>query len=181
MTRYISILRGINVGGKRIISMSDLKQLYAGAGFCNLKTYIQSGNILFDSPSDATDLELATQIEKLIFEAYQFEVPVIIRTITALQEALSENPFYQPQETNIEQLHLTFLKHYPTPEALITMENIDFAPDRFKISGNNVYVYCLNNYSDSKLSNQFFEKKLKVPATTRNWKTVVKLLELGTC
>ncbi|MBL4624122.1 MAG: DUF1697 domain-containing protein [Flavobacteriales bacterium] len=180
MTRYISILRGINVGGKRKILMADLKPLYEVLGFSNVNSYIQSGNIIFDSNTKESQKELGQKIEQVINKAYGFDVPVIIRTVQEIEDAIAVNPYLKKQEVDIERLHLTYLADIPSLEKLAQLKDIDFSPDKFEIIGNDVFIYCSGKYSDSKLTNKFFESKLKITATTRNWKTVNKLIEIAT-
>lgn len=179
MTRSIAILRGINVGGKRIIRMEDLKSMFQEIGLENVETYIQSGNVLFDSKKDKSDSEIQELIEQAIFKKYGFEVPVIVRSVKELHEAVNNNPFYNEKSENIERLHLTFLKETPTSENLEKTESYNYEPDKFVIREKQVFIYCQGKYHQTKLNNNFFEKKLKTSATTRNWKTVLKLIELG--
>ena len=176
MTKYIAILRGINVGGKRKILMADLKELFSEIGFADIQTYIQSGNVIFNTKRKDDNIELANKIEQSIAKNYDFKVPVIVRDVEELNEAISNNPFFE--KNDIERLHLTFLKEVPETEKLDKIKTYDYSPDKFEIKDKNVFVYCSGKYSDSKLTNKFFESKLKVLATTRNWKTVLKLLEL---
>jgi len=179
MTKKIAILRGINVGKKRRILMADLILLFENLGFTNIKTYIQSGNIFFTTKRKVDSIELADIIENTITEKYGFEVPVIIRSADELEAAIKTNPFYQSEATDIKQLHLTFLKELPAKENLLQTETYNFEPDQFAINNKEVFVFCNGKYHKSKLTNNFFERKLKVAATTRNWKTVLKLLELA--
>lgn len=179
MTKYIAILRGINVGGRRKILMANLKELFSELGFTDIKTYIQSGNVIFNSKGKDDDIILGNKIEQSISKNYDFEVPVIVRTSNELNEAISKNSFLEKNKVDIERLHLTFLKEVPETSKLETIKTSDYSPDKFKIIDKNVFVYCSEKYSDSKLTNNFFESKLKVSATTRNWKTVLKLSELS--
>lgn len=178
MTRYISILRGINVGGRRKILMTDLRDVYQKLGFINITTYIQSGNVIFDCKKAVEAKKLEDKIQKAIFDTYGFEVPVIIRSVNEIEHSILNNPFLGSNE--IERLHLTFLKETPDTINLEQINEYSFAFDDFKIMDKNVFIYCSGKYSDSKLTNTFFEKKLKVSATTRNWKTVNKLFEIAT-
>ena len=180
--KYISILRGINVGGKRKILMKDLKELYQNLGFLYVKTYIQSGNVIFEK-DDLNKKEISKKLEKAVFENYNFEVPVIIRTIEELQRIQSLNPFIKLEEDKnlIDNLYLTFLKETPTTEDIKEAKQIELkTADRFEIIENNIFIFCEGKYHTSKLTNNFFEKKLKTKATTRNWKTIQKLVELLT-
>lgn len=178
MNRRIAILRGINVGGKRKILMADLKSLFNKMKFSNIHTYIQSGNVIFDLKKEIDNRNLGYKIEKAIEEEFGFEVPVIVRTPQEIEVAINQNPFYN-DDTDIVHLHLTFLNEKPTEENQENADSYNYQPDKFKILKNNVFIYCEGKYHQSKLTNNFFEKKLKVNATTRNWKTVLKLKELS--
>ncbi len=176
MNTKIAILRGINVGGKRKILMADLRTLCETLGWDNVQTYIQSGNIIFTA--DAENKVLENKLEKAIAENYGFDVPVIVRNADDFQRMVNKNPFYN-NDVDISHLHLTILKQQPTAENTDHIQMYNFEPDRFEIDNQAVFVYCAGKYHQSKLTNNFFEKKLKVGATTRNWKTVLKLVELS--
>ena len=176
MNRKIAILRGINVGGKRKILMADLKSLCEKLGWKNVNTYIQSGNLIFDS--NKQNVELENVLEKVIKEQFEFDVPVIVRSSKEFQTAIDKNQFYS-KDADINQLHLTFLKEKPTDENVEKTLIYNYEPDKFKIVDKDVFIFCSGKYHQSKLTNNFFEKKLNVGATTRNWKTVLKLQELS--
>jgi uncharacterized protein (DUF1697 family) len=178
MNRRIAILRGINVGGKRKILMADLKSMFEKLNFSNVQTYIQSGNVLFDLNEEIENTKLALNIELAIKDNFGFEVPVIVRTPEEINTAINLNPFYK-DETDIVHLHLTFLNEEPTAQNQENAASYNYEPDKFEIRGKDVFIYCAGKYHQSKLTNNFFEKKLKVNATTRNWKTVLKLQELN--
>ncbi len=176
MGKFISILRGINVGGSRIVPMKELKSLYEEMGFKNVITYIQSGNVIFEANKLSN---LPDKIEKKIKEKFQLEVPVIIRSVDEMRNAISANPFIKQKGIDISKLHITFLAEAPKKTEMENIKKYDYSPDKFIVLDKEVYLYCPNGYGTSKLSNSFFENKLKVKATTRNWKTVKKLAELG--
>jgi uncharacterized protein (DUF1697 family) len=178
MTTYISILRGINVSGQKKILMADLQMLYEKLGFKNITTYIQSGNIVFDTDKK-TQTQLEQSIHKAIAQHYTFEVPVMVRTAEDMQKVVMTNPFLKIKGIDVAKLHVTFLSDRPAASELKVIESFDYAPDQFKIIGQEVFLYCPESYGETKLSNNFFEKKLNVTATTRNWKTVNKLVELA--
>jgi len=179
MNTKIAILRGINVGGKRKILMVDLKLLFEDLGFINITTYIQSGNVIFNSETKLTDIQITEKIENAITNKYGFTVPVIIKSIKEIEESIIENPFYQKDNQDINKLHLTLLKEQPTSENQMKTESYNYEPDKFAIKGKNVFIFCKGKYHQSKLTNNFFENKLKVSATTRNWKTILKLVKLS--
>jgi uncharacterized protein (DUF1697 family) len=178
METKIAILRGINVGGKRKILMADLKKMLQDMGYQNIQTYIQSGNLIFEVNEKLENKEITQKIENTILEKFNFEVPVIILSSDEIENAIRNNPYYKTN-TDINKLHLTFLNEEPEKDKKEEIESFDFAPDQFKIIGKNAFIYCKDSYHKSKLTNNFFEKKLEVKATTRNWKTVLKLWELS--
>ena len=176
---YIAILRGINVGSGRKVPMADLKVLLTKLGLKNIQTYIQSGNVIFELANPETINALEERLHQSISEAFGFDIPVILRTGQDMKESIASNPFLQEKDADVEKLHLTFLKETPSPEALEKIKMFQYLPDHYEIIGNDVFVFCENGYGRTKITNDFFERKLKVPATTRNWKTVMKLLELS--
>lgn len=179
MKTYVAILRGINVSGKNKILMADLKILFEKLSLQNVQTYIQSGNVIFNSVEKITDSEIAKRIEKAIDETWNFKVPVIVFTADELKTAIENNPFVSENNIDKDKLHVTFLSEKPASEELRKIEGFDFSPDRFIIKAKQVYLYIPGSYGETKLSNKFFENRLKVTATTRNWKTVNKLLEIA--
>lgn len=156
--------------------MADLKLMCEKLGLKNVRTYIQSGNLIFNS--DKPNSELENDLEKAITEKYGFDVPVIVRTEKELENVINSNPFSN-KDVDINQLHLTFLKEKPTKENLEKILTFNYEPDKFKIEDKDAYLFCAGKYHKSKLTNNFFEKQLKVGATTRNWKTIMKLSELS--
>ena len=179
MKTYISILRGINVSGQKKIIMSDLKVLFESLGFNSVTTYIQSGNVIFKNDQKLSDLDLAKKIETAILKKYDFTVPVIIRSGEEIGKVVSMNPFLKEKNINLEKLHVTFLSEIPNETNLDNLKGMNYSPDRFTILGKEVFLYIPESYGNTKLSNNLFENKLKVTATTRNWKTVNKLFELA--
>lgn len=175
MQSFLSILRGINVGGQRKIKMDDLKKLYETLGFQAIQTYIQSGNIVFQAESDEN---LAEKIEIAIQQQFGFEVPVLVRTRLELAKTVADNPFLSKSDMLVDKLHVTFLNQKPSALLVEKINALDFQADRFRIIERDVYIYCPESYGNSKLTNSFFETKLKTKATTRNWKTVNQLLDM---
>lgn len=179
MTPYISILRGINVGGKRKILMADLKALYERIGLTNPLSYIQSGNVLFEVDDKQTPASYAQAIKDAIAEQYGFDVPVIVRSVEAWNKAIAQSPFTQNPDIDITQLHMVALAEVPDKGLVAAIKERDFGLDVFEVIDDNVYLCINGKFHQSKLSNNLFEKKLNVAATTRNWKTVLKLAELA--
>ena len=177
--KYISILRGVNVSGQKKINMLELKSLYVSLGFNNVVTYIQSGNVIFDS-SDKDIPGLKSKIEGAINKQYKFHVPVDIRTRLELKNIIKNNPFGPVDlATDGTKVLVTFLCSKPTKTDISNLHKYVVSPEKLAVKGTEVYLYCPNGYGKSKLSNNFLEKKLSVAATTRNWKSVYKLYELA--
>ena len=178
MTKHIALLRGINVGGKRKVLMADLKILFSKLGYTNCITYIQSGNIIFDTDGQKNNSQLAETIQKAILDHYQLKVPVMVRKLNEWMQTIKENPFFNNSSISIDRLHLTLLDKNPEEELISKLRTMDLGSDEFVVIGQDVFICCEGKYSQSKLTNTLFEKKLDCQATTRNWKTVLKLSEL---
>jgi uncharacterized protein (DUF1697 family) len=180
MPTYISMLRGINVSGQKQIRMHDLKTLYEILGFGNVITYIQSGNVIFNTDLNLPVWKLSLKIENAISEKYTFNLPVILRTTVEMKAIINANPFVKDVAKSPGKLYITFLEEKPQLTLLEKINPLEFLPDRFIIQEREIYLNCSSGYGTTKLSNKFFENKLQVKATTRNWNTVNKLLELAT-
>jgi uncharacterized protein (DUF1697 family) len=176
--RYIAILRGINVGTGRKVPMADLKKLCGNLGLLNVQTYIQSGNLVFEWSQSESISELETRLQKAFSESFGFDIPVLVRTAEEWATSIAQNPFLKEENVDIDRLHLTCLKEIPSPELLEKIKTFQYLPDRYEIIAKDVFIFCAAGYGTSKLVNSFFESKLKTPATTRNWKTVMKLYEM---
>ncbi|GAA5222477.1 DUF1697 domain-containing protein [Membranihabitans marinus] len=178
MKKYLAILRGINVGGHRKILMADLKDLFSDLGYTDIQTYIQSGNVIFGVSQDKSESQLAGEIAEGITKKYGYDVPVIVRSATSFIKDADANPFIKDPNYDIGRLHWTILNEIPNEEYIDQMDTWPLNQDEIHIVGNNVFLQCEGKYSQTKLTNQWIEKKLKVSATTRNWKTVVKLISM---
>jgi uncharacterized protein (DUF1697 family) len=178
MQTYIAILRGINVSGKNMIKMPELSALFEALGVKNVKTYIQSGNVIFqDKQKDTADFEKTLQ--QKIKERFGYNVPVMVKAKEYIEQVISDNPFVKNNDTDISKLHVTFLSEKPEKTNLDKIKTEQYIPDEFKIIDEAIYLYCPTGYGNTKLNNNFFENKLKVTATTRNWKTVNELMNLA--
>jgi uncharacterized protein (DUF1697 family) len=175
MHTYISVLRGINVGGHRRILMSDLIKLYEELSLKNISTYIQSGNVVFSANEEISTRELSKIIEHKIAERFGFDVPVIVRTFEQLQQIIRMNPFLERKMGDPEKCYVTFLSEIPGKKEFEAISTIEFKPDEYIIIDQDIFLYIPDRYSDTKLSNDFFERNLHVKATCRNWRTVVAL------
>jgi uncharacterized protein (DUF1697 family) len=175
---YISLLRGINVGGQKKIKICELQVLYESLGFNQVKTYIQSGNLVFNS-----DINNAEEIEKLIEEkikeVFNLNVSVIVRTRNEFKQIIQRNPFLKEKASERDKLHVTFLLNIPNDQSVRKLNLVKDKDEDYKVIGKEVYLYCPNGYGRTKLTNSIFEAKLNVKATTRNWMTVNKLSKIA--
>jgi len=175
MKTYIVLLRGVNVSGKNIVKMAVLKAILIDNDFKNVTTYIQSGNIILSS--DLGKDVVVTKVQQLINDHFQLQIAVFCLDLQEMEVALKNNPFTENIEPN--KLFFTFLNEEPAADLLADLEKIDFATDQFKVIDKVLYFYLPNGMSNSKLNNNFFEKKLKVTATGRNLNTIHKLIDLA--
>ncbi|MEO2078572.1 MAG: DUF1697 domain-containing protein [Bacillus sp. (in: firmicutes)] len=175
MTIYIALLRGINVGGHNIIKMADLRQLLEKMGLQKVKTYIQSGNVLFDAEQDAT--LLTQQVEEEIKNTFGFPVPVILRTAEELEQIIKNCPYSIDSLNEGESVQLAFLADEPSQDKIDNLQGFKSELDECQIVGKEVYLFFRQSIRDSKLATQL--PKLGVPATVRNWKTVLKLAAMA--
>ncbi len=178
MNSYISILRGINVGGRRKILMKDLKDLYLSLGFENVITYIQSGNVYFSSSTDMLEHEIEFAVQKAIYTAFGHDVPVIVRNTDRFIAMINNNPFIISSNYDINSLYLTFLKNRPIKQNIDRLNKVNTSPDCYRLINSDIYIQIKGKSQDSKFTNNFFESKLRVKATNRNWKTIMKLHEI---
>ncbi len=176
MPTYISMLRGINVAGHNMIKMEALSKMYGALGFKNVRTYIQSGNVIFEAPS-TDDEKLADKIEKKIESMFGFHVQVAIRTKEEIGSIIKKNPLAKGKD--IGWLHVTFLSDVPKDPPLAAIMKVKDKAEEIALVGKEVYLFCPNGYGRSNLNNNFLEKKLGVSATTRNWNTVNTLFEMA--
>lgn len=180
MNTYIALLRGINVGGHKKIKMADLKETLIAAGFKNVVTYIQSGNVVFKDASEDMGM-LQKKIKSAIKKRFGFEVTVVVITQDMLQDILLRNPFAEKLKNGlIEEKKMYFMmlcKSYDV-SAVQELSAISFDLEEFVITKNVIYLFAANGYGKTKLNTNFFEKKLKCETTTRNLRTMNKLLDL---
>jgi uncharacterized protein (DUF1697 family) len=177
MGAYVAMLRGINVGGRNRVKMADLEALFAGLGHSDVVTYVQSGNVVFRSASKSA-AALPTAIEERITRDLGLAVTVLIRSKAELDKVTAANPFLAGG-ADLTKLHVTFLAAKPDAALVKAVAEFRAEPDEFRIAGREVYLHCPAGYGNTKLNNTFWEKKLGVGATTRNWNTVTKLTELA--
>lgn len=177
MSTYVSLLKGINVGGHKIIKMTALKSLYERLGFEQVKTYIQSGNVIFKS--NETNLsKLEHEIEKEILLDFGFGVSVQVIPSNDLISAHRQNPFLEKGVDDFTKLCVTFLNDPQDTNSFCTIIIDPESGEEYAVKGKVIYLFFPNGYGQAVHINSWFETKFNTKATTRNWKTVCKLVEL---
>ena len=174
---YIALLRGINVGGKNRLPMKELVALFVEAGCEDVRTYIQSGNVVYRGGPPGGE-ELSSVISASILERFSYRVPVIVRTARELQEVVRANPFVRAG-AETDKLHFMFLADLPASELVDALDPDRSPGDEFAVLGREIYLHCPNGVARSKLTNSYFDSRLSTTSTSRNWRTVGKLLELA--
>lgn len=177
MTTYIAILRGINVSGAKTIKMEALRITFQKLDFENVVTYIQSGNVVFNSVENNT-MQLVDKIAAAIQTDFGFDVLVIVLSAAELQSIFKNNPLNDGTRDTAF-LHVTFLAEKPAAFNFSEIEARKQGDEAIVIDGKAVYLYCPHGYGKTKLTNTFLESKLKVAATTRNWRTTCELLRMA--
>lgn len=180
MNTYLALLRGINVSGKKIIKMEALRMLFEREGFTDVKTHIQSGNVIFRTKPTSKQ-QLASQIEKMIHTEYGFDVTVFVLEEKQLEKAIDNMPFVggrEPEGAGSKKLYVTFLSEIPAKENFEKLMQAPIGDDLIELENDVLYFKLESKASESKLSNNLIENKLKVKATTRNWNVALKLFDL---
>jgi uncharacterized protein (DUF1697 family) len=176
--RYIALLRGINVSGHNRIKMAELKGLFESLEFKSVKTYVQSGNVIFDYES-TDSMILTDEIERKINAVFGFFVKTFILTVDDLENIVKRNPFAGEPNIEIDKLHITLLTDIPEINKVLSLDLKKEEDEKFLIIERCVFLYCPNGYGRTKLNNTIFERKFKTICTTRNWKTINYLLEMS--
>lgn len=177
MPIYVSMLRGINVGGHKQVKMDKLRSSLEALGLEQVRTYIQSGNVVFKTLK-TSPLALSRKLEARILEDFGFSVSVISRTVDEVGNTIANNPFLNQPGIDPEKLHVAFLSESPAPAALKKLAELTLAPDQSRCRGKEVYLYFPNGVSGSSLWKHPLHRVLSVEATMRNWKTVNTLHQM---
>lgn len=176
MTTWIALLRGINVSGQRKVPMAQLRSMHEGLGHTDVATYIQSGNVVFGADTDSA--ALTTAIEDAITAGFGFTVPVVVRTAAEFRDAAAGNPFADAG-ADLQRVATAYLGAVPAPDRAEAFDPEAHAPDVCMLDGRQVHLFCPSGFGRTKLTNTYLERQLGVAATTRNWRTITKLLELS--
>jgi uncharacterized protein (DUF1697 family) len=170
--RYVGLLRGVNVGGKNIVAMSELRSVVESLGHTNVSTFIQSGNVIFTTSRPVTSKSLESAIEK----QFDIDITVVLRTAPELASVVKANPF---ADVDTSKLHVGFMATKPSAADVSKLDGDQFAPEEFVVHGTELYLHLPNGMGRTKLPG-YLDRRLKVPTTVRTWKSVTKLVELAT-
>jgi uncharacterized protein (DUF1697 family) len=176
MQSWIALLRGINVGGHNKVPMAELREACGQAGFRDVATYIQSGNVVLraEGPAGA----VAARLRTLVAERFDCDVPVVLRSSGALEKVASSNPFLG-QEVDEKELHVGFLLEEPSASRLADLPDQPPGPETFRVAGADVYLHYPRGIGGSKLTTAWLDRAFGTTITVRNWRTVNKLVEMG--
>ncbi|HUH27633.1 DUF1697 domain-containing protein [Gelidibacter sp.] len=174
MPKLIALLKGINVGGHKKVAMAELRQLLTKEGLKNVQTYIQSGNVIFDSIDDVKKIE--DRIQEVIYSHFGFEVLVIVKTRDEIQSVFSACPFSNEKK---EKSYFIIFDKIPSIELIKEVSKIAYENEEFVIKEKCLYFYSPLGYGQAKFSLNAFERKLKVKGTARNYNTMVKLIAMS--
>lgn len=176
MTRQIALLRGINLGSTRRVAMADLRDLLEERGYGDVRTHLQSGNVLLSS--DLPPGRLAGELEQAMAAKLGLEIPVIVRTRDELAAVVERDPLGDVVD-DPKRYQVNFLSGEPEPELARALEAQHLAPERCVVSGREIYAWHANGIQRSPLAKLLTDSRLGVTVTARNWNTVTKLLELA--
>lgn len=175
MTTYIALLKGINVGGHKKVPMAELRELLFKLGFKNVKTYIQSGNVVLQSPEKAIQ-KIEDTIQKGILDYFGFEVSVLVKTRQDLNRIFDDSPF---SEDIKKASYFIMLHDIPESNLVKAASEKTYEGEDYFIINDCIYFYCAKGYGQAKFNANFFERKLQTFATARNYNTMLKLLSLS--
>jgi len=172
----VALLRGINVGGKNKLPMNDLAELFTETGCSDVRTYIQSGNVVFCAPSTVVR-SLPARVADAVERRFGFRVRLVLRSGVDLQDVVARNPFLRRRGVDPRTLHVGFLATKPTAARVAALDPDRSPPDEFQVRGREIYLFCPNGMGRTKLTNDYFDSKLATVSTVRNWHTVLTLCE----
>ncbi len=177
MTGYVALLRAVNVGGTGIIRMADLKGICETAGFRDVTTLLQSGNVAFRATG--SDKAVAKKLADAIEKSHRFRPAIMVRTADEIADIMQGNPFKAEETSDPSHLIVAFSADPPTAGAAGRIAAVKVQKERLLLSGRELYIHYATGQGTSKVTNAVLERALGVPATARNWNTVGKLLALA--
>lgn len=176
MTRYVALLRGVNVGGRQRLAMSDLRSLVSTLDHTDVVTYVQSGNVVFTAGSTSPQA-VARGIETAIAHTLGLTVDVLVRTREELTAVIAAQPL--PTGMDPARFVVVFASEVPDPALVSQIDPSRYAPDGFRVHGREIYLSLPAGMATTKLTQTFWERRLRVTATARNWNTVSRLSALA--
>ena len=176
---HLALLRGINLAGKNRLLMRDLTTMFKQAGCEDVRTYIQSGNVLFEA-NPALAEGFADSVAKQIEARFGFRAPMTLRSAEEIRAVIDDNPFVK-EGAEEKSLHVVFLRDAPNAQQASQLDPDRSRPDRFAVRGRQIYLHMPNGMGRTKLTNDYFDRGLRTVSTVRNWNTVRKLSELMGC
>ena len=179
MATFIALLRGINVGGKNKMAMSDLRELATSLAFRNPRTVLQSGNLVFEAASASKPNGLEQKLELIVKNRLGIELDCVIRTASAWQKIIESNPFFREAEEDPGHLLLMCMKDMPAVDRIKTLQSKILGREIIRAIGPNLYLIYPDGIGRSKLTNAMIERELGVRGTARNWNTVTKLADIS--
>ena len=177
---HVALLRGVNVGGKNRLPMAELSAMFERAGCTDVRTYIQSGNVVFGA-SERVAAQVGAQVSAALAKQLGLRVPLVLRSAEELRAVAANNPFLRElhEREELKRLHVAFLKRVPTASARAALDPERSPPDRFFARGRELYLCCPNVMARTKLTNDYLDRTLGSVSTVRNWNTVLALCELA--
>jgi uncharacterized protein (DUF1697 family) len=177
MNAYVALLRGVNIGPNKRIAMADLRALVEGLGYDDVKTLVNSGNVVFTVERKKVNATLAREIEAALRERHGLDVGVVVRSGGEMAKIVANNPFPEAAATP-KLLHVSFLDRKPEPDKVAALQEVDRGEDDFRVIGTEVYLSVPNGLSGAVVNVNGLDKALGVVATSRNWNTVTKLVDM---
>ncbi len=165
--------------GHNKIKMTDLSALYFKLGIADAETYIQSGNVIFSEIGSIPPSALSVNLEQAILERFNYIVPVMVRTREEMNNLFFTNPFLGEKDFDPSKMAVIFLHDEPSATQIQKVANVDYPPDKFIIAGRDIFIYCPNGFGRTKLYTNYFENKMGVSGTARNWKTIITILDIA--
>ena len=176
-SKHVALFRGINVGGKNLLPIKELAAMFVGIGCEDVTTYIQSGNVIFRADEKVL-VGIGATISRKIEERFGIRVPMVLRSAVEFEKVLRSNPFLKTGVTE-DSLHVYFLAGLPGIEDVAGLDATRSAPDAFEVVGREIYLQLPNGMARTKLTNAYFDSRLRTVSTARNWRTILKLAQLS--
>jgi uncharacterized protein (DUF1697 family) len=166
------------MAGHNLIKMTELAKLFIDLGFGDAKTYIQSGNVIFSYEGDKSSSSLSDELEKAVLNKFHLPISVMTRKKEDLIKLTASNPYLAKPDFDPSKMAVIFLNETPLSSQIQKVADVNFPPDKFIITGDEIFIYCPNGFGKTKLYTGFFERKMDVIGTARNWKTITTILNL---